>query len=389
LGRHYGMDWLRIAAFGLLIFYHIALVFVTWPYHAKTAHPIDWVSVPMQAVNAWRLPLLFVVSGYASRAIFAGCAGSGDFAWGRTKRLIPPLLFGVIVIVPPQPWVELSTQHGYTASFWHFWTKEYFKLGTLGGIVLPTWNHLWFVVYLWIYTMALAIGAALLPRRVSMLAVRAVEWVMSGPFVVIVPIALLMAQMAWTFPGVRETHALVDDGPVHRVYATMFLFGFVLRGSDRIWVSIRRWWPAGLVLGLIGYGVVATLEIRFMGPPQMSRALWFAFGLARAVQSWGIMIALVGMADRWLNHDHPARAMLNEAVFPFYLIHQTIIVVVAGALLRAHIGPLAEFVILVAATAAGCWAFYRMGREIGWLRPLIGLRGRRAGRTPRAAGATS
>lgn len=383
------MDWLRIAAFGLLIFYHIALVFVTWPYHAKTAHPIDWVSVPMQAVNAWRLPVLFVVSGYASRAILAGCAGAGDFAWGRTKRLIPPLLFGIAVIVPPQSWVELSTQHRYAAGFWHFWVHDYFRFGKLSGIVLPAWNHLWFVLYLWIYTCALAVGLAVLPRRASGFAGKMVEHGLAGPLVLIVPIALLIAQVAWTFPGARETHALIDDGPVHRVYAAMFLFGFLLRGSERIWRSIRRWWPVGLVLGLIGYGVVAALEISYMGPPRMSRDLWFAFGVARAVQSWGSIIALLGIADRWFNHDHPVRAMLNEAVFPFYLIHQTIIVVVAGVLLRANIGPLAEFVVLVAATVAGCWAFYRLGREIGWLRPLIGLRGRRASPARTGAGAKS
>ena len=69
--RHYGLDWLRIGAFGLLIFYHIGMVFVPWGYHAKTAHPIPWVVIPMLALNSWRLLLLFVVSGYASRALLA------------------------------------------------------------------------------------------------------------------------------------------------------------------------------------------------------------------------------------------------------------------------------------------------------------------------------
>ena len=377
LGRHYGMDWLRIAAFGLLIFYHIGLVFAPWQYHAKTAQPIDWVTVPMQALNAWRLPLLFVVSGYASRAILARCAGAADFAWGRTKRLIPPLILGVAVIVPPQAWVELSSQHGYSASFWRFWSQDYFRFGTLGGIVLPTWNHLWFVVYLWVYTLALAIALALVPRRLRAAAGRGVERVLAGPLVLIVPIALLLAQMAWTFPGARETHALVDDGPIHRVYFSMFLFGIALRGSDRMWRSIRRWWPVALGLGLCGYGYVASVELGYTSGMRIPEPVWFAFGAARAFQSWGCIIALLGMADRWLNHDHPARAMLNEAVFPFYLIHQTIIVVVAGALLGTNIGAGSEFAVLVIATGAGCWLFYRVGREIGWLRPLIGLRGRR------------
>ena len=67
--RHYGMDWLRIGAFALLILYHVGMVFVPWGFHVKTAHPMEWVAIPMLATNAWRLMLLFVVSGYASRAL--------------------------------------------------------------------------------------------------------------------------------------------------------------------------------------------------------------------------------------------------------------------------------------------------------------------------------
>lgn len=374
MGRHYGMDWLRIGAFGLLIFYHIGMVFVPWAFHAKIAQPIEWLTIPMQALNAWRLPMLFVVSGYASRAIFDGKPHAGAFVWGRTKRLIPPLLFGVAVIVPPQPWIELTTQHGYHGSLWRFWIGDYWRFGTLNGIVLPTWQHLWFVGYLWSYTVLLAIVLAIVPGRGQAAIGQALGWLLWGPLVLIIPALLLIAQMWWTFPGAAETHAFIDDLPIHRVYFGMFLFGYLLRDSDPVWAAIRRWWPVGLVMGLIGYGFVAGVEILYPGNMRVSLDLWFAFGIARAVQCWGTIVALIGIADRWFNHDAAWRKTLNEAVFPFYLIHQTIIVVVAGALLTSGIAPLAEFAVLFASTVIGCWLFYRLGREVSWLRPLIGLR---------------
>jgi len=374
LGRHFGMDWLRVGAFGLLIFYHIGLVFVHWGYHAKTAHPIEWIAVPLQAVNAWRLPLLFLVSGYASRAIFAGDKRPGRFIWSRTKRLIPPLLFGVIVIVPVQPWIELTTQHGYGRGFLHFWVGDYFRFGKVSGIVLPTWAHLWFVGYLWIYTGALAFLLAILPARARSAIERGLGWLLSGPMILFLPMALLIGNWAWIFPGAFETHGFFDDWAVNRVYFGMFLFGFLLRESEPIWRAIRRWWPWAGVLALCGYAVVASIEITYLGPPIPSRTTWFCFGIARAVQSWGAIIALIGIADRYWNHDHPQRKMLTEAVFPFYLVHQSIIVFVAGALLQFGLPPLAEFGIILVATVTGCWVFYRAGREIGWMRPLIGLR---------------
>lgn len=369
------MDWLRIGAFGLLIFYHIGMVFVPWAFHAKTAEPIAWVTVPMQAVNAWRLSLLFVVSGFASHAIFVGNAHGGAFARGRTKRLLPPILFAMIVINTPQPWVELVTQHGYAHDFWYFLTNDYFHVQKLSGVNLPTWQHLWFVVYLWVYTLVLALVLALLPSRLAEGINRAISYALVGPLVLIIPTALLIAQWLWLFPGVPETHGFFDDIPAHRIYFGMFLFGFALRGSDRLWRSIRTWWPVAAGLAVTAYAVVAVTEYQYLHVPIPDK-YWYWFGMVRAVQCWTSIIALIGIADRWLNVDHPWRPMLNEAVFPFYIIHQTIIVLVAGALLSVHIGPLAEFAVLLATTTAGCWLFYRIGREIGWLRPLIGLRQR-------------
>ena len=368
------MDWLRIGAFALLILYHIGMVFVPWNYHVKTAYPIEGLQIPMQAVNAWRLPLLFVVSGYASRAIFAARAGAMAFAWQRSARLLVPTIAAIILIVPPQPWVEIATKYGYPHGLLHFWTRDYFRFGTLNGLVLPSWQHLWFVVYLWVYTMLLALALAVLPARAKAALARAADFALSGVLVLLVPMALLIGNWAYDYPGFPETHAFVDDGPVHRVYFMMFLFGFHLRASHALWRAIRRCWWLGALLAAAGFAVVACLELTYLGPPRMSRWEWFIFGSARAVQSWGAIVALVGIADRFLNRDHPWRRLLNEAVFPFYIIHQTIIVVAEGELLRFALHPLAEFTILLLATLVGCWLFYRIGREIRWVRPLIGLR---------------
>src|SRR3546814_21142605 len=107
----------------------------------------------MYATNGWRLPLLFLVSGYASAALVSKLGGAGAFARSRSARLLIPLLFGVVVVIPPQPWIELVTQPGYANSLGAFWTSDYFRFGTLEGIVLQTWQPLWFVVYLWVYTL--------------------------------------------------------------------------------------------------------------------------------------------------------------------------------------------------------------------------------------------
>ncbi len=119
--RHYGMDWLRIGAVGLLIFYHIGMFFVHWDWHVKTARLMEGAAVPMLATSAWRIPLLFIVSGYATAALLERGTELARFVRDRSARLLIPLVFAMAVIVPPQPWVELMFKHGYLHGYLHFW----------------------------------------------------------------------------------------------------------------------------------------------------------------------------------------------------------------------------------------------------------------------------
>ncbi|MFL0585426.1 acyltransferase [Sphingomonas olei] len=371
--RHYGLDWLRIGAFAILILYHIGMVFVPWGFHAKLGAE-QWVTVPMMLSNPWRLSLLFLVSGYASRALFVRHPGPWPFVRNRTARLLIPLAFGMAVIVPPQPWVELVTQHGWSGGFLAFWTGDYFAFRRIDGIALPTWNHLWFVAYLWVYTLAFTAMLAITPSGVREAAQRAFERLFGGVGALILPMAWLMLVSGVLFPGARETHEMIGDWVAHATYFPMFALGYAMAGSERMLATFARWWKVTALAALLAFLTVATIQIVFAGYRVTPRPFGTIFSLARGVQGWMTIAALIGVAETYWNRDHRWRPMLTEAVFPFYIIHQTIIVVVAYWLLLAGLPLTLDFVILVAATVAGCWAFYLGGRRVPWLRPLIGLR---------------
>lgn len=377
--RHYGLDWLRIGAFAILILYHVGMVFVPWDFHAKLPGAW-WVAVPMMATNPWRLSLLFVVSGYASRALLVRNKAPWRFARQRSLRLLVPLAFGVAVIVPVQPWVELHEKFGYAPGFVYFWTHDYFRFGMIGPVVLPAWNHLWFVGYLWVYTLVLAAGATVLPAVVRRAIQAGFVRTMRGPALLLAPIAWLVLVNFVLFPGGRETHGLIDDAVAHASYFPAFLFGFALACAPQTLAALVARWKASAAIAILAYVVVAGIEIRWPGSTMPSP--WgVVFALARAVEGWAAVAALIGYADGHWNRDHPARPMLTEAVFPFYIIHQSIIVFVAFRLRDAGLPPWANFAVLVVATITGCAAFYFGGRAIGPLRPLIGLRRHASRRT--------
>ena len=370
-GRRFGLDWLRIGAFALLILYHIGMYFVSWDWHVKSSSPLPDVELVMLAINPWRLALLFLISGIVSRALLGKLRRPREFALQRTTRLLIPLVAGIVLFVAPQAWVELRVKGGYAEDFVTFWWNDYFEFGATRGVILPTYNHLWFVAYLWVYTLCLALLAAT-PASSRARAQRAFDWLFGGGRVIVLPLAWLFAARMLVYPHFPPTHALVDDLYHHLVFAFAFFFGVGLARSPAVWKSLAAKWQVSAIIAVAGYLMFAAIVRAFpdSGPQ------WITM-LARASHSalaWGAIAALIAVAQLHLHRDGPVRRYLTDAIFPFYIAHQTIIVAVGYWLLPFEMGAGPEFAILLLATLAGCFATYEIGRRVRWLRPLIGLK---------------
>ncbi len=371
-GRHYGLDWLRIAAFALLIVYHIGMVFAPWPWVIHTDYNLPALIAPMALLTPWRLPLLFAVSGFASWHLFNKSRSPRAFAHARNLRLLIPLAFGMAVLIPVEMWVRV-VEAGYPHGYLRFWSTDYWRIGDYWGRTFPSWEHLWFVVYLWAYTMVLALLLWRGQRLYDLLIDHVVPWMTHGWRLLWVPAALLvMARLGLQFV-VEDEQGLLRDWAGHAYYFPIFLFGFVLAGSPALWPALRRVWRAALAGAAVSGIIVVLVETRYPGDAVPPHAVMALVRAAQVAMGWTMTLALIQLADRFWNRDHRWRRTAAEAVFPFYLIHQPAIVLIAWHSLPLRLSAGVQFLLLVAGTAATCLAFYLVGREIGWLRPLIGL----------------
>ena len=149
--RKYFLDWLRVLAFGALIFFHVGMLYVRWRYNLKSPRLYPAIEPWMSALSAWRLALLFLISGVASHFLI-NKLGPGAFARDRVRRLLPVILTGMFVVIPPQTYVVLVSLGGLHMDYPTFWWTQYLRANqTLVrplGMTMPTWDHLWFLVYL-------------------------------------------------------------------------------------------------------------------------------------------------------------------------------------------------------------------------------------------------
>ena len=375
--RQYFLDWVRILAFFVLIAYHVGMYYVSWDWHVKSPFA-SAAPEPFMLMSApWRLTLLFFVAGAASRFML-GRVSIGGFVRRRSLRLLLPLVFGMLVIVPPQPYLEVVEKLGYGDGYGAFLRLYYSAYGGFcreDCLDLPTWNHLWFVAYLWVYTLVLALLVALLPpARLERLAERGAQLV-QGWKLIVLPAAVLALVRILLVERFPSTHGLVDDWYNHAAYLPPFLLGALMAKHARFWEQLeaQRWLALALALcawtGIVIWqhaphdqldpAVMAVLR-------PLTRSTW-------ALCAWSAIVSACGFARRHLNLDGPARRYLTEAVFPVYIAHQTLIVVLAHALKPLRIAPGLEALLLIVLTAGGCFALFELVRRSALLRPLFGL----------------
>ena len=292
--RRYDLDWLRIGAFAALIGYHVGMLYVEWPFHVKSAYDGGpALTALMLALNPWRLPLLFVISGVATGFMMRGLTRAA-LSRQSVPRLLVPLVFGMFVVVVPQVYFELTEARRYSGSFFAFW-GQYLRLNQGFGTAVPTWNHLWFVAYLVVYTM---IVTAFAPKPSAVDAGPAVPHRAAMAALLLGPWLYLWVLRMTLFPVFGSNHAMVRDAYNHALYFAMFVFGFVLVGRPGLWLMIDRLrWPA-LVLALLGATVFIGLSLE--GDQSLPPGEWkrWVGRAGREALAWGAVLAALGFAQQ-------------------------------------------------------------------------------------------
>jgi len=377
--RLYFLDWLRAAAFGLLILYHVGMYYVSWDWHIKSPHAGTTIEPLMMLSSPWRLALLFLISGAATAMMLRTKPGQAPrpFVRERSKRLLLPLLLGMFVVVPPQAYLEVVSKLAYQGSYLDF-MQLYLKAyhGFCRGddcLKLPTWNHMWFVAYLWVYSLLMWVLLKAWPTALDTMAALAERHLKNAWGLWLLPVALLTLWRVLLVGRFPQTHALVDDFYNHALYLTVFLAGAVLARWGGGWALFARWRWVMLGLSLLLWAAIATYFGHYsdaLEPPDWLRQLQ---RLGYAALQWSAIVAALGFAVRHWNHDHRWRAAIAEAVFPVYLLHQTVIILLAWGMRPWGLTPAVEAPLLIVGTAVACVAGYLVAARLGPLRPWLGL----------------
>ncbi len=368
--RQHFLDWLRVLAFAYLVLYHTGMMFVEWNFHIESGHDSSFLRSIMLLSSNWRLDLLFLVSGVAISVMMTKMT-IREFLWQRVIKLFIPATFAIAVIVTPQSYYEALFKGLIEPGYWQFWANQYFTFTWLEGMIapFPTYNHMWYVVYLFTYTVILVplfmyINSENGKRTLG----RFENWLSEGIRVLWVPYILYLAVFLYT--GHNDiTHAINDDWFGHFIYAYILIMGVLFVRMPKCWQAFEdiRYWS--LTLALTSYGVIM---IKYNWNTPLDVIPW---DFVEMIIKWSWVAMLIGFARRYLSFANSALKYCNSIVYPFFILHQTVTIVIGYYIIDWGLNGPMEFVVIAAGTYVICLLLIEIViKRLNILRLLFGLK---------------
>jgi glucan biosynthesis protein C len=361
--RYEFLDWLRVIAIFVLLFFHTGMLFVGWGWHITNAETIPGLELPMDIAHRLRMPLLFIIAG--AGLWFALRRRTGATLLGeRTLRLLVPAAVGMFLIVPPQIYVERLVAGDWHGGYLAFMTQRVFQFEPYPAGNF-SWHHLWFIVYLYAYVLILL--PLLLWWRRAKTALRPGPWI----YGLAMPLGINEVLLKPLFP---ETHNLTSDWYIFNHYLLLTLFGVLFASMDGAWdwLRDRRRVSLGCAVALTAVGL-PVLEYGIV--ERDTPADYFYANLF----TWAWLMTFLGYGRRFLSFGNKLLAWARDASYPVYILHQTVIVVIAYFVIRLPISPWAKYGIVLVATLAISVALYEfLLRRFALTRLLFGIKTHRA-----------
>lgn len=343
--RRYDIDWLRVIAIGLLLIYHIAIIFQPWAMFIAFIRS-DELSTelwqPMSMLNVWRIPILFYVSGMG--LYFAMRKRNWiQLIAERSKRILVPFLFGIAAITPLHMFVF----------------QKYYKMALS---YYPHMGHLWFLGNIFVYVILLLPIFLLLKKNQNGKLKTFSEKFMKYPLAPFLVNLLFLVEVIALQPNPFSMYAETTHGFALGFLCFFFGFFFMYIGKP-FWQNVLTWrW--------LYFGIAAVLfTIRFTVYNTQ------APGYLTVLESNSWIFAVFGFCHKHLNKPSKVLSYLSTAAYPVYIIHMIVMYLVASWVLPLKLPVYVAFPIITSLTFAGCYLLYDLIiRRVSFLRPLFGLK---------------
>lgn len=303
------------------------LVFAVFLHHVGMPfNGDDWVIMNKESSKAlddfmvyfeqFRLPTLFMIAGVGAHLLLSKIRPK-LFVWDKIKRLFIPLCIGVLLIIPPQNYFKDPAQYD---SLFQAFPILMLKLDYM---------HLWFIEYLFVFSMlAVPLHFGLQSDRgqrlVSGLACLTQQW--WGLLSLAIVLAALRTGLKIPFPSDSKG---IENLSSSLFYFFFFVMGMLLSQRPEIWSRLGQRWnlhTAAFVMFSVVFYVYYFVDFSAYASSQTLWSIWWA---VCSILAWIAALCFMGLAQKFLSTTPAWLVKANKLIYPFYILHQTVIVICA------------------------------------------------------------
>jgi len=373
-GRRSDLDWLRILGMFTVFVVHTAQVFSPWQYwHIQDGQRNVWFGQVNLFAWPWVMPLFMLLAGVGA-FISLGHRNPADYVRVRAVRLALPFFIGSFLLIPPQLYVERLAEGRFEGSYIRFYPRFFDCCYPEGNLAA---GHLWFIGYLFVFAIVS------LPIMLFLNGGRGRRWLAhlgaacrrpGGVLWLIAPVAISQIALRGRFP---QTHMLINDWANNAILFITYLYGFMFAADRDLRAAVEEQWlqaalPAIVASGWLGW-YAATTDVAGILPIPWTLdyvLFWALFSVA----SWSWIVLFAGVAQHLLRRPRPAAHYASDAVYPFYILHQTVIVLIAYHVVQWELGVVPKFAVLFVLSFAVTTGLTELSRRWKPARLALGMR---------------
>ncbi len=370
--RRNDLDWLRVLAILAVFVFHSSRFFDQGSWHVKNPTTYFGVQVWITFLGNWLMPVVFAISG-ASLFYALGSRGALKFVEDKVRRLFVPLVVGIFTHVMLQVYLERITRVQFSGSFWAFIPHYFEGWYGFGGNFAWMGLHLWYLLILFVFSLVCypllrwlrdGSGRGILNRLGDILALPGALYVLA------IPVAGLMATL-----NSRDLVGMRDFGgwPLP-IYLLFFLYGFVVISHDGLQQRIQQTREVSLAAGGLCMLALLVLWAGQGDPAYGTLRFILVFGIF-GLSSWCWILAFFGFGFKHLTQSKPILAYANEAVLPFYVMHQTVLLSIGYFVVQWPIPDWVKYLVIAPTSFGIIMALYEFAvRRVNVLRFLFGMK---------------